>query len=72
MKVCILGSSGFIGKNILKGTYWTGLTRQDLNLLNQKAVDEYFLNNHYDVVIHCAATIDQVSRGTTYKNILMF
>jgi len=72
MKVCILGSSGFIGKNIWQGTDWTGLTRQDLNLLNQKAVDEYFLNNHYDVVIHCAATIDQVSRGTTYKNILMF
>ena len=35
MKVCILGSSGFIGKNIWQGTDWTGLTRQDLNLLNQ-------------------------------------
>ena len=72
MKVCILGSSGFIGKNILQGTDWTGLTRQDLNLLDQKAVEEYFLNNHYDVVIHCAASIDQVSRETTHKNILMF
>ena len=72
MKVCILGSSGFIGKNLWQGTNWIGLTRKDLNLLDQKAVEEHFLNNHYDVVVHCAASIDQVSSDSTYKNIIMF
>lgn len=71
MKVCILGSSGFIGKNLWQGTNWIGLTRKDLNLLDQKAVEEHFLNTHYDVVVHCAASIDQVSRDSTYKNIIM-
>lgn len=72
MKVCVLGVSGFIGRNICKGNDWTGLTRQDLNLLDQKAVEEHFQTHHYDVVIHCAASIDQVDESTMRKNILMF
>jgi nucleoside-diphosphate-sugar epimerase len=35
-------------------------------------VEEYFKAHHYDVVIHCAASIDQLNKETTYKNILMF
>ena len=72
MKVCVLGVTGFIGKNILSGTDWTGVTRKELNLLNQEDVEVYFKTHKYDVVIHCAASIDQVSRETTYKNIVMF
>jgi dTDP-4-dehydrorhamnose reductase len=72
MKVCVLGANGFIGKNILNGTDWIGVTRYDVNLLNQIEVEEYFKNHKYDVVIHCAASIDQVSMNTTYKNITMF
>lgn len=72
MKVCVLGATGFIGKNILRGTDWTGVTRKELNLLNQEDVEVYFKTHKYDVVIHCAASIDQVSRETTYKNIVMF
>ncbi|ADQ90958.1 nucleotide-sugar epimerase [Micromonas sp. RCC1109 virus MpV1] len=72
MKVCVLGATGFIGKNILSGTDWTGVTRKELNLLNQEDVEVYFKTHKYDVVIHCAASIDQVSRETTYKNIVMF
>jgi dTDP-4-dehydrorhamnose reductase len=72
MKVCVLGATGFIGKNILSGTDWTGVTRKDLNLLNQEDVEVYFKTHSYDVVIHCAASIDQTSRETTYKNIIMF
>jgi nucleoside-diphosphate-sugar epimerase len=72
MKVCVLGSAGFIGKNILSGTDWTGVTRYDLDLLKQDEVEEYFKRHKYDVVIHCAASIDQSSPNTTYKNILMF
>jgi len=72
MKVCVLGSAGFIGKNILSGTDWIGVTRYDLDLLKQDEVEEYFKRHKYDVVIHCAASIDQSSQNTTYNNILMF
>ena len=72
MRVCILGAGGFIGKNLLKGTNWVGVVRQDLDLMNQDAVEDYFRTHTYDVVIHCAASIDQMSELTMYKNLLMF
>ena len=72
MKVCVLGGGGFIGKNLLKGTNWVGVARQDLDLTNQDAVENYFRIHTYDVVIHCAASIDQMWESTTYKNLLMF
>ena len=72
MKVCVLGSSGFVGKNLLRDTDWVGVTHQELDLMNQTAVEEYFNTHDYDVVIHCAASIDQGSESTTYKNIMMF
>ena len=72
MRVCILGAGGFIGKNLLKGTNWVGVVRQDLDLMNQDAVEDYFGTHTYDVVIHCAASIDQMSELTMYKNLLMF
>jgi len=72
MKVCVLGAGGFIGKNILRDTDWVGVSHQELDLLNQEAVEKYFKYNDYDVVVHCAASIDQSSQNTTYQNILMF
>jgi len=72
MKVCVLGSSGFIGKNILRDTDWVGVTRHDLDLTDQGAVQNYFETHTYDVVVHCAASIDQQNEVTTYKNIIMF
>ena len=72
MKVCVLGAGGFIGKNLIRNTDWVGVTRHDLDLLNQDEVEEYFKVHNYDVVIHCAASIDQLNVETTYKNILMF
>jgi dTDP-4-dehydrorhamnose reductase len=72
MKVCVLGAGGFIGKNLIINTDWIGVTRHDLDLLNQDEVEEYFKTHHYDVVIHCAASIDQLNTETTYKNTLMF
>src|SRR6056300_547099 len=72
MKVCVLGAGGVLGKNILHGTDWVGVTRRDLDLTDQRAVEKYFREHNYDVVVHCAASIDQVSRETVYKNILMF
>ena len=72
MKVCVLGAGGFIGKNLIINTDWIGVTRHDLDLLNQDEVEEYFKAHNYDVVIHCAASIDQLNMETTYKNTIMF
>jgi nucleoside-diphosphate-sugar epimerase len=71
-RVCVLGSNGFIGKNLIKDTEWVGVTRKDVDLTNQSAVEEYFKTHIYDVVVHCAASIDQRNPNTTYTNILMF
>src|SRR5210317_2485105 len=51
---------------------WIGVTHQDLDLTNQKAVEDYFNSHEYGIVIHCAASINQRAETTTYKNILMF
>jgi nucleoside-diphosphate-sugar epimerase len=72
MKVCVLGANGFIGKNLIKGMSWVGVTRQVLDLIDQDAVERYFKTHKYDVVIHCAASIDQSNESTTYKNVMMF
>jgi nucleoside-diphosphate-sugar epimerase len=73
MKVCVLGASGFIGKNLVQGMdRWIGVTRSELDLMDQQAVEEYFKTHTYDIVIHCVASINQTSETTAYKNILMF
>lgn len=75
-RVCVLGAGGFLGKNLCKGTGWTGVTRSELDLLDQEAVEQYFKEHTYDVVVHCA--VQGGSRlcsddGTvTHNNILMF
>ena len=71
-RVCVLGSNGFIGKNLIKDTSWVGVSRLELNLVDQRAVEEYFKTHTYDVVVHCAASIDQRNPTTTYTNIIMF
>ena len=75
-RVCVLGAGGFVGKNLLRDTNWVGLTRHDLDLTDQKAVEEYFGNHEYDVVIHCAvmggSRLAEDDGWVTHKNILMF
>jgi len=77
MKVCVLGSNGFIGGNLLTSNPdWIGVTRQQLDLTIQKDVDTFFEKNKFDIVIHCAAVggsrLHQDSVEVCYKNILMF
>uniref|UniRef100_A0A6U0IU33 NAD-dependent epimerase/dehydratase domain-containing protein n=1 Tax=Micromonas pusilla TaxID=38833 RepID=A0A6U0IU33_MICPS len=73
MRVCVVGASGFIGSNLSKmNPLWKALSRQDLDLLNQSAVEEFFSKNSFDVVIHSAACLKQNRCSTTYTNILMF
>jgi nucleoside-diphosphate-sugar epimerase len=76
MRVCVLGAGGFIGRNLLKNTDWVGVTRHDLDLTDQCAVEKYFYEHEYDVVIHCAviggSRLKQDDGDVAYKNILMF
>lgn len=76
MKVCILGAGGFVGKNLVRDTDWVGVTRQDLDLTNQDAVEDYFKSHTYDVVIHCAviggSRLKEDDGDVTHKNLLMF
>ena len=75
-KVCVLGAGGFIGKNLINGTNWVGVTRHDLDLTDQIAVETYFKDHKYDVVIHCGVVGGSrlnVDKGDVFhKNILMF
>jgi nucleoside-diphosphate-sugar epimerase len=76
MKVCVLGAGGFVGKNLIRDTDWVAVTRNDLNLLDQNAVEEYFKMHEYDVVIHCAVVggsrLQKDYDDVLKKNILMF
>jgi nucleoside-diphosphate-sugar epimerase len=76
MKVCVLGSNGFVGSNLLKDTNWNGVTRRELDLTDQHAVEKHFNEHKYDVVIHCAVVggsrLKPDDGDVAYKNILMF
>lgn len=76
MRVCVLGSSGFIGWNLLRGTNWTGVSRKDLDLMDQVAVETFFRMNTFDVVVHCAivggSRLRKDDGNIAYTNLLMF
>jgi nucleoside-diphosphate-sugar epimerase len=77
MRVCVLGSNGFIGKNLIHSNPdWIGITRQQLDLTIQKDVDTFFEENTFDVVVHCAviggSRLQKDSGEVCYKNLLMF
>jgi nucleoside-diphosphate-sugar epimerase len=77
MKVCILGSNGFIGSNLLKcDINWIGVTRQQLDLTIQEDVDTFFETNSFDVVVHCVVVggsrLQEEQGSVCVKNILMF
>ena len=46
-RVCVLGASGFIGKNLMRRRWfnWVGLSRSDIDLTDQVAVSNYFKKN---------------------------
>ena len=81
MNILITGATGFVGRSIVEsftGKY-TLLTpsHNELDLLNQKDVQDYFRNHTIDTVIHCA--LSGCNRKTeTYpsqileKNLRMF
>ena len=77
MSICILGSGGFIGRNLARlfpGS--VALTRTDLNLLDSEAVTRYFSIHDYDVIIHCAVVggsrLQEDDYSVLDKNLRMF
>lgn len=72
MKMLITGTNGFVGHNLMEyfRDRYDNLycpKREQLNLLNSKAVYEYIKGNNFDVVIHCGVTLSSVE-----KNLKMF
>ena len=79
MKILVTGANGFIGRNLVSALTdyeVTKLTRQVVDLTNKTAVDEYFKDKKFDVILHCAMVGGR--RHTTdgpdvlYKNLAMF
>jgi nucleoside-diphosphate-sugar epimerase len=58
MKVLITGGNGYIAKSLYKAykdTYdVTIITRQDFDLTDSKAVNDWFENKYFDIIIHTA------------------
>lgn len=72
-KVFVAGHRGMVGSAVLdnlksKGyTNITTRTRQELDLLNQKAVDTFFKNEKVDYVVLCAAKVGGILANNTYR-----
>ncbi len=68
MKIFITGTNGFIGRNLKEyfqdrysGTYCP--KRQELNLLDSLAVNDYLKKYEFDIVINCAITTASVEEN---------
>lgn len=76
MKPCVLGSNGFIGRNLVRDLGATAISHQDLDLTDRAAVDSFFENNNFDLVIHCAAVggsrLAKDDEKVFKNNVLMF
>lgn len=59
MKILLTGSNGYIGKSLkrfLQKKYnVVAITRQDVDLVNRRAVSDWFKDKTFDIVIHAAA-----------------
>jgi UDP-glucose 4-epimerase len=68
MNILLTGVEGFVGRNVaesfsLKRLRMLCPRRDELDLTNAAAVDEYFRKHAIDVVVHCATTLRD---GTSY------
>jgi dTDP-4-dehydrorhamnose reductase len=72
MKILITGGKGYVGKslyNSLKNKYdVTCITRQDFDLTAFQAMNEFFQNKYFDVVIHCAVQGGSRLKEDSYKD----
>lgn len=72
MKILITGTNGYIGKslfNTLKDKYdITCITRQDFDLTAFQAMNSFFQDKYFDVVIHCAVQGGSRLKQDSYKD----
>ena len=78
MKILITGTNGYIGKHLskkLQGNI-TCITREVCNLTNTTAVDDFFNEKYFDIVIHCAmvggSRLKIDTDNVFYENVQMF
>jgi len=80
-KILITGGNGYIAQSLFKNLIEydvVSITRQNFDLTNRKATDEWFSDKHFDVVIHTAVkggnrlTRDQDGSEIFYQNLQMF
>ena len=56
--VLLLGGSGTLGSSIIKSSLFKEIlfpSRKELNILNKKKLEKYFLNHNINLIIHSAA-----------------
>jgi GDP-L-fucose synthase len=72
-KIFVAGHRGMVGSSVFEGLKKKGYinlitkTRQELDLLNQKAVSTFFENEKIDYVILCAAKVGGILANNTYR-----
>lgn len=77
MKIAVLGSNGFIGRNVVshlsKSYTVVPVNRTTVDLLNPIDVKQFLKENLFDVVVNCAATMtDSNSINDARNNLGMF
>ena len=79
MKILLTGSNGYIGKALAKGLsdHELILLHRDIcDLSDEGQVNKFFIDQIFDVVIHCAAAGGSRLKGDTpevlRENLLMF
>lgn len=72
-KIFVAGHRGMVGSSVFEGLKKKGYTnlitktKQELDLLNQKAVSTFFENEKIDYVILCAAKVGGILANNTYR-----
>ena len=73
MRILIIGKNGQLGKSLKKeitekrsNHNFTFVGRHELDLTNDNNIEKYFDNNHFDVIINCAAytNVDKAEEET--------
>lgn len=75
MKILLTGGSGFVGKNVKeylvqKGYSIYAPSSKELDCMDEEAVKEHLLSEHYDVVLHFAVYGNSINKSVDAAKIL--
>lgn len=75
MKILLTGSGGFIGRNVLEELQnkydFLSPRSKDLDLSDQRAVDDFFQAHHIDLIIHSASRGVRISPDATKEEVAL-